>query len=113
MGSGLTGPALANPALGPLPQPNDIVFVFGPDECTDDNGENQKLLPLFIDDRNYWKETKRCESTTGRITPDCDCSQPDEQQQCTHRRRQPEHRPQCGGHALASFEPEERREQMA
>ncbi len=99
---------LADLSLRPLPQSHDIVLVFDPDQCADDDRENQKFLPLLIDDGDDRKQPEGGQRAPGRIAPNGDRPQPNQQQESADRRRQPQNRTQGGRDTFASFEGQER-----
>lgn len=73
---------LTDLALRPLPEPDDVVLVFDPNQRTDENGKTEKLLTLLVHDRDDGKETEGGQCAAGRVAPDGHRSQPDQQQQC-------------------------------
>jgi hypothetical protein len=51
---------LAYFALCPLPKPDDIIFVFEPDEPAHNQAKDEEFLPLFVDKRH---DRKACKSS--------------------------------------------------
>src|SRR5205823_11341578 len=51
--------------LRSLPQPNDIILVFDPEQSTDDQGKDKKFLPLLIHDCHHRKAREGCQRATG------------------------------------------------
>ncbi len=51
--------------LCPLPKPNDIILVFDPDKPADNQGKDEKFLPLFVHDRHDRKAPEGRQRPTG------------------------------------------------
>ena len=49
----------------PLPEPDKIILVLDPDKPADNQGEDEKFLPLFVHDRHDRKAPEGCQRATG------------------------------------------------
>ena len=48
-----------------LPEPDEIILVLDPDKPADDQGKNEKFLPLFVHDRHDRKAPEGCQRAAG------------------------------------------------
>src|SRR5436853_101212 len=48
-----------------LPEPDEIILVLNPDKPADDQGKDEKFLPLFVHDRHDRKAPEGCQRATG------------------------------------------------
>jgi len=65
----------------PFPEPDDIILVLDPDQRTDDQRKDKKLLPLFIHNRHNREASEGRQRATGGVAPDRDGPKPDQQQE--------------------------------
>jgi hypothetical protein len=56
---------LAYFTLRPSPESEDIILVLDPDQRTDDQRKDKKLLSLFVHDRHDRKTSEGCQCATG------------------------------------------------